>query len=42
LGAAKEMLLELKEKGSERDYFTRVKELKDIEHWYSTLASERK
>ena len=42
LGAAKEMLLELKEKGSERDYFTRVKELKDIEHWYSNLASERK
>src|SRR5713226_6622356 len=42
LGAAKEMLLELKEKGSERDYFTRVKKLKDIEHWYSNLGSERK
>ena len=42
LGAAKEMLLELKEKGTERDYFARVKELKDIEHWYGNLGSDRK
>lgn len=42
LGAAREMLLTLKEKGSERDYFARVKDLKDIEHWYGNLGSERK
>ena len=42
LGAAREMLLELKEKGSERDYFAGVKELKDIEYWYGSLGSERK
>ena len=41
LAAVKEMLLELKEKGSERDYFTRVKGLKDIEHWYGNLGSDR-
>jgi methylisocitrate lyase len=42
LAAAREMLLELKEKGSERDYFARVKELGDIESWYRRLGSERK
>ena len=42
LGAAREMLLELKEKGSERDYFARIKGLKDLERWYGNLGSERK
>jgi hypothetical protein len=35
------MLLELKEKASERDYFARVKEIKDIERWYAGLGSGR-
>jgi methylisocitrate lyase len=42
LAAAREMLLELREKGTERDYFARVKELGDIERWYRRLGSERK
>jgi methylisocitrate lyase len=41
LKAVKEMLLELKEKGSERDYFARLKEFKDIEHWYNNLGYEQ-
>jgi methylisocitrate lyase len=42
LAAAREMLLELREKGTERDYFARVKEIDDIERWYRSLGSERK
>jgi len=40
LAAAKEMLLELGEKGTERDYFSRQKESRAIEKWYRDLGRE--
>lgn len=41
LAAAREMLLDLRERGTERDYFARVKELAEIERWYRGVGSER-
>ena len=37
LAAAKEMLLELKETGTERDYFSRQKNVREVERWYRDL-----
>jgi methylisocitrate lyase len=38
IGAARTMLSELKESGTERDYFTRQKDFADTERWYKELA----
>ena len=40
--AAREMLLELKRQGTDRDFFARQKELAATESWYKKLGSERK
>jgi methylisocitrate lyase len=37
LSAVKEMLLELKDKGTERDYFNRQKDVQEVERWYRDL-----
>ena len=40
LSAAREMLLELNEKGTDRDYFSRQKEFQEIERWYRNLGRQ--
>jgi methylisocitrate lyase len=40
--AAREMLLEMKRQGADRDYFARQKELAATESWYKKLGTERK
>ncbi len=40
--AAREMLLELKRQGTDRDFFARQKESAATESWYKRLGSERK
>jgi len=40
--AAREMLLELKQKGNDRDYFARQKEFTATESWYKKLGTNRK
>jgi 2-methylisocitrate lyase-like PEP mutase family enzyme len=40
LAAAREMLIELQEKGTEREYFTRQREFPEIERWYKNLGRE--
>ena len=40
--AAREMLIELKQSGTDRDYFTRQKNLAATESWYRQLGSARK
>lgn len=40
--AAREMLLDLKQSGSDRDYFTRQKEFAATEKWYKNLGSASK
>ena len=39
LAAVKEMLLELKETGTERDYFSRLKNVQEVERWYRDLST---
>jgi 2-methylisocitrate lyase-like PEP mutase family enzyme len=41
LSAVKEMLLELKDKGTERDYFGRQKDAQEVERWYRDLDMRR-
>ena len=41
LSAVKEMLLELKDKGTERDYFNRQKDFQEVERWYRDLDMRR-
>jgi len=41
LSAVKEMLLELKNKGTERNYFNRQKNVREVERWYSDLDMRR-
>jgi methylisocitrate lyase len=41
LSAVKEMLLELKDKGTERDYFNRQKDVQEVERWYRDLDMRR-
>jgi 2,3-dimethylmalate lyase len=41
LAAAREMLLELKRAGHERDYFTRQEGIADTERWYKDLGQSR-
>jgi methylisocitrate lyase len=41
LSAVKEMLLELKNKGTERDYFNRQKDVQEVERWYRDLDMRR-
>ena len=41
LSAVKEMLLELKDKGTERDYFNRQKDIQEVERWYRDLDMRR-
>ena len=41
LSAVKEMLLELKDKGTERDYFNRQKDVQEVERWYRDLNMRR-
>jgi methylisocitrate lyase len=38
LTAVKEMLRELKETGTERDYFSRLKDVQEVERWYRDLS----
>ena len=38
LAAVKEMLRELKETGTERDYFSRLKNVQEVERWYRDLS----
>jgi 2-methylisocitrate lyase-like PEP mutase family enzyme len=42
LTAAREMLLELRQTGHERDYFARQREFSAAERWYKNLGSARK
>ena len=37
LSAVKEMLLGLKDNGTERDYFNRQKDIQEVERWYRDL-----
>ena len=41
LSAVKEMLLGLKDNGTERDYFNRQKDLQEVERWYRDLDMRR-
>jgi methylisocitrate lyase len=41
LAAVREMLLELKHKGTERDYFGRQKDVQEVERWYRDLDMRR-
>jgi methylisocitrate lyase len=41
LTAVREMLLELKNKGTERDYFNRQKDIREVESWYRDLKMLR-
>ena len=41
VAAAREMLLVLKEAGSEREYFAKVKDLPAIEQWFRRIGHER-
>jgi len=41
LSAVKEMLLELKNKGTERNYFNRQKNVREVERWYRDLDMRR-
>jgi methylisocitrate lyase len=41
LSAAKEMLLDLKDNGTERDYFNRQKDIQEVERWYRDLNTDR-
>jgi len=41
LSGVKEMLLELKDKGTERDYFSRQKDVREVERWYRDLDMRR-
>jgi len=41
LSAVKEMLLELKDQGTERDYFRRQKDAQELERWYRDLDMRR-
>jgi 2-methylisocitrate lyase-like PEP mutase family enzyme len=41
LAAARQMLLELKETGTERDYFSRQKNFQEMESWYRNLDIRR-
>jgi methylisocitrate lyase len=41
LSAAKEMLLDLKDNGTERDYFNRQKDIQEVERWYRDLNIHR-
>ena len=41
LSAVKEMLLELKDKGTERHYFNRQKHVQEVERWYRDLNIHR-
>jgi hypothetical protein len=41
LSAVKEMLLELKDQGTERDYFRRQKNVREVERWYRDLDMRR-
>jgi 2-methylisocitrate lyase-like PEP mutase family enzyme len=40
VAAAREMLLELMQKGTERDYFRRIKDFEGADRWYRTLGDE--
>jgi 2-methylisocitrate lyase-like PEP mutase family enzyme len=40
--AAREMLLDLKQSGTDRDYFAKQKEFTATESWYKQLGSARK
>ena len=40
--AAREMLLEMKKQGTDRDYFAQQKDLAATESWYKKLGTERK
>ena len=41
LTAARQMLLELKQTGLERNYFAQQKEFPETEHWYKDLGTDR-
>ena len=41
LSAVKEMLLDLKDNGTERDYFNRQKDIQEVERWYRDLNTHR-
>jgi 2-methylisocitrate lyase-like PEP mutase family enzyme len=41
LSAVKEMLLHLKDNGTERDYFNRQKDIQEVERWYRDLNTHR-
>ena len=41
LSAVKEMLLDLKDNGTERDYFNRQKDIQEVERWYRDLNIHR-
>jgi len=41
LSAVKEMLLDLKDKGTERHYFNRQKDIQEVERWYRDLNIHR-
>jgi methylisocitrate lyase len=41
LSAVKEMLLHLKDNGTERDYFNRQKDIQEVERWYRDLNIHR-
>jgi hypothetical protein len=41
LSAAKQMLLELKDQGTERNYFNRQKDFQEVERWYRDLDMRR-
>jgi hypothetical protein len=41
LSAVKEMLLDLKDNGTERDYFNRRKDIQEVERWYRDLNIHR-
>jgi methylisocitrate lyase len=41
LSAVKEMLLDLKDNGTERDYFNRQKDVQEVERWYRDLDMRR-
>jgi methylisocitrate lyase len=41
LSAVKEMLLGLRDNGTERDYFNRQKDIQEVERWYRDLNTHR-
>ena len=41
LSAVREMLLELKDAGTERDYFRRQKDAQEVARWYRDLDMRR-